>query len=148
MRPGLRVDLVHTSPVVLSALRRELHHGEHLDVTTTVHSWSAFQEEWDFAGDFVVLDARIDPAPAPTAELTDRELQVCSLYAAMRGHSPHHLGRVLRLRTATIRSHLERGRARYRAAGLPTHNRAALREALIVDGWFLDPRIWLDAGRP
>lgn len=190
-----------------------------MNVTTTVHSWSDFQEEWDFAGDFVVLDAllddhvplplkvralrrlgslsivlgpgqgtpfvarcgaegalawveptvdlvdtvdtirrtilgdvpehaRIAPARPPTAGLTDRELQVCSLYAAMRGHSPHHLGRILGLRTETIRSHLERGRARYRAAGRPTNNRAALREALVDDGWTLDPRVWVEAGRP
>ena len=220
MLSGLRLDLVHTSPVVSTSLRRELQRGHHpVEVTTTVHSWTDFQEEWDFAGDFVVLDALLDdhvPLPLkiralrrlgsltivlgpgrdtpfasrcaaegalawiepttglvdtadtirqtilghvpehawlaaagpPLAELTDRELQVCSLYAAMRGHSPHHLGRVLRLRTETIRSHLERGRARYRTAGRATSNRAALRDALVEDGWFLDPQIWIDAGRP
>lgn len=216
----LRVDLVHTSPVVSTSLRRELQRGHHpVEVTTTVHSWTDFQEEWDFAGDFVVLDALLDdhvPLPLkiralrrlgsltivlgpgrdtpfaarcaaegalawiepalglvettdairstvlghvpeyarlptaspPVADLTDRELQVCCLYAALRGHSPQHLGRMLGLRTETIRSHLERGRARYRAAGCPTQNRAALREALVADGWLLDPQVWVDAGRP
>lgn len=220
MLSRLRLDLVHTSPVVSAALRRELRRGDQpVNVTTTVHSWTDFQLEWDFAGDFVVLDALLDdhiplplkvralrrlgslsivlgpgretpfaarcgaegalawieptvglvetveairstilghvpqhawisPSTPPEAALTDRELQICSLYAAMRGHSPQHLGRVLGLRTATIRSHLERGRARYRAAGRPTNNRAALRAALVEDGWFLDPQIWIDAGRP
>ena len=55
---------------------------------------------------------------------------------------------MLTLRTETIRSHLERGRARYRAVGLRTNNRAALREALLADGWMLDPQAWIGAGRP
>lgn len=214
-----RVDLVHTSPVVTTALRRELRRREDpARVETTVHSWSDLRAEWDFAGDVVVLDAllddhvplplkvralhrlgsipvvlgpggqtpfarrcgdegagawiepslglpaaadtirqiasgvvpehaRISAAPPRLADLTDRELQVLSLYASTRGHSPADLGRVLALRTETVRSHLERGRARYRALGRPTHNRAALRRELVDDGWFLDPDVWTSAGR-
>lgn len=93
-------------------------------------------------------DALIAPAEPPIAPLTDRELQVLALYVTARGHTPTHLGQVLSLRTETIRSHLERGRARYRAAGIPTNNRAALRQALIADGWTLEPQVWIDAGRP
>lgn len=220
MDPTPHLDLLHTSPVVTTALRRELRSGPHaVRVDTAAHSWTDFQHEWDFAGEVVVLDAMLDdhvplplkvralqrlgsravvlgpgrstpfarrvaaegaiawiepttglpetaelirevargevpdavtldPAPAPLAALTDRELQVLTLFAATRGHSPAHLGRVLTLRTETIRSHLERGRARYRAAGLRTNNRAALREALVADGWMLDPQAWIDAGRP
>lgn len=220
MAPHLRLDLVHTSPVVTTALRRELRGGPRpVRVETTVHSWTDFQAEWDFAGEIVVVDAllddhvplplkvralrrlgsrpivlgpgretpfarrcgdegaiawiepthgltatadavrdaaignppphaRIGPAPTPVARLTDRELQVLTLFAAARGHSPAHLGQFLALRTETVRSHLERGRARYRAVGRPTHNRAALRSALVDDGWFLDPAVWIRAGRP
>jgi DNA-binding CsgD family transcriptional regulator len=215
-----RLDLVHTSPVVATALGRALREGPWpVHVTTSVHSWTDFQREWDFAGDIVVLDAllddhvplplkvraltrlgshtvvlgpgratpaarrsgtegavawiepttglvdtaeairqivlrnpppdtRIEPAHPPIARLTDRELQVLALYVSARGHSPAHLGRVLALRTETIRSHLERGRAHYRAAGVPTNNRAALRNALVADGWAPDPQMWIDAGRP
>ncbi|EKA59819.1 hypothetical protein B277_16209 [Janibacter hoylei PVAS-1] len=71
-----------------------------------------------------------------------------TLYVASRGHSPAHIGRILALRTSTIRSHLERGRARYRAAGLPTNNRTALRAALEADGWTLPAHAWIEAGRP
>lgn len=220
MPTSIRLDLVHTSPVVTTALRHELRRGERpLRVTTAVHSWVHFQEEWDFTGPFVVLDAllddhvplplkvralrrlgsqtiiigperetpfarrvaaegavawieptvglaevaetirdvcgghvphhaRVDPAAAPVTTLTDRELQVLTLYVASRGHSPAHIGRILALRTSTIRSHLERGRARYRAAGLPTNNRAALRAALEADGWTLPAHVWIEAGRP
>ncbi|WP_338750497.1 helix-turn-helix transcriptional regulator [Janibacter alittae] len=211
--------LVHTSPVVTTALRRELRGGPApVRVETTVHSWTDFRRDWDFAGDVVVIHALLDdhvplplkvralrrlgsvpvvlgpgretpfarrcgaegarawieptngltttartirevasgripeharPAPAPpcSAELTDRELQVLSLYASTRGHSPAHLGRVLSLRTETVRSHLARGRARYRALGHDTHGRAALRAALVADGWFLDPAVWTAASR-
>lgn len=214
-----RVDLVHTSPVVTTALRRELRRGAApARVETTVHSWSGLRAEWDFAGDVVVIDAllddhvplplkvralrrlgsmpvvlgpgretpfarrcgdegagawiepttglvatahtvqkiasgtvpehaRISPAPPRLADLTDRELQVLNLYASARGHSPAHLGRVLALRTETVRSHLHRGRARYRAVGRATHNRTVLRAALIEDGWYLDPAVWVAAGR-
>lgn len=220
MLSRLRLDLVHTSPVVTTALRRELRSGEFaVQVAAAVHSWTDFQQEWDFAGELVVLDALLDdhvPLPLkvraltslgsqaivlgpgrdspfarraaaegavawieptigladtaqiirevalgrrppeselaiagpPLARLTDRELQVLSLFVAARGHSPAHLGRVLSLRTETIRSHLERGRARYRAVGRPTNNRAALRAAMIEDGWAIEPRVWLDAARP
>lgn len=214
-----RVDLVHTSPMVTTALRRELRSGPApARVETTVHSWSGLRAEWDFAGDVVVLDAllddhvplplkvralrrlgptpvvlgpgretpfarrcgeegagawiepttglaatartirevasgtvpehaRISPAPPRLADLTDRELQVLCLFASARGHSPADLGRVLALRTESVRSHLERGRARYRALGRPTHNRAALRAALVDDGWLLDPAVWTAAAR-
>lgn len=220
MLSDMRLDLVHTSPVVSTALRRALRTGDRpVRVTTTVHSWTDFQREWDFAGDVVVLDAMLDdhvplalkvraltqlgsravvigpgrqalharragslgatawiepdhgletvadlirdaalgapPPPAriaaadpPVADLTDRELQVAALYTGSRGHTPAHLARVLALRTDTIRSHLDRARAHYRAAGVPTHNRAALRAALVADGWIMDPQIWIDAGRP
>ncbi|KRE35848.1 hypothetical protein ASG73_14255 [Janibacter sp. Soil728] len=220
MSTRLRLDLVHTSPVVSTALRHALSSGPRpVHVTTSVHAWSDFQREWDFAGDVVVLDAllddhvplplkvraltrlgshtvvlgpgrptpsarrcgaegavawieptaglaataeairqialgspppdtRIEPADPPLAHLTDRELQVLALYVTARGHTPAHLGQVLSLRTETIRSHLERGRARYRAAGVPTNNRAALRRALVVDGWALEQQVWIDAGRP
>lgn len=220
MPTHLRLDLVHTSPVVSTALRHELRSGTRpIEVTTTVHSWIDFQREWDFAGAIVVIDALLDdhvPLPLkvralgrlgsqvivlgpgrgtpfagragaegaqawvepttglaataevirevalgtvpptaalasaapPRAALTDRELQVLGLYVTSRGHSPAQLGRVLALRTETIRSHLERGRARYRAAGVPTNNRAALRNALVADGWAPDPQMWIDAGRP
>lgn len=220
MDPTPHLDLLHTSPVLTTALRRELRSGPHsVRVNTAAHSWTDFQREWDFAGEVVVIDAMLDdhvPLPlkaralqrlgsrtvvlgpgrstpfarrvgaegaiawiepttglpetaelireiargevsdavtlesarAPLAALTDRELQVLTLFAATRGHSPAHLGQVLALRTETIRSHLERGRARYRAAGLPTNNRAALREALLADGWMLDPQAWINAGRP
>lgn len=215
-----RLDLVHTSPVVSTALRHALSAGpQAVHVTTSVHSWSDFQREWDFAGEVVVLDAllddhvplplkvraltrlgsqtvvlgpgrltsaarrsgaegavawieptaglaataeairqialgspppdtRIDLADPPLAHLTDRELQVLALYVTARGHTPAHLGQVLSLRTETIRSHLERGRARYRAAGVLTNNRAALRRALVADGWALEQQVWIDAGRP
>lgn len=93
-------------------------------------------------------ESEVTIAGPPLARLTDRELQVLSLFVASRGHSPAHLGRVLSLRTETIRSHLERGRARYRAVGRPTNNRAALRAAMIEDGWAMEPRVWLDAARP
>ncbi|NYF97638.1 helix-turn-helix transcriptional regulator [Janibacter cremeus] len=214
-----RVDLVHTSPVVTTALRHELRSGPApVRVDTTVHSWSDFRREWDFAGDVVVLHALLDdhvplplkiralhrlgsvavvlgperespfarrcgaqgagawieptnglvatartirqvasgtvpehartaPAAPGQAELTDRELQVLCLFASARGHSPADLGRVLSLRTETVRSHLERGRARYRAFGRPTHDRAALRAALVEDGWLLDPVVWTAAAR-
>lgn len=220
MTPHLRLDLVHTSPVVSTALRHALSAGPlTIDVTTSVHSWTDFQREWDFAGDVVVLDALLDdhvplplkiraltrlgsqtivlgpgrdtpaarragaegalawiepsagladtaeairavtldsppahvliaPADPPVAHLTDRELQVLALYVTARGHTPAALGQVLSLRTETIRSHLERGRARYRAAGLPTNNRAALRRAMVADGWTLEQQVWIDAGRP
>lgn len=220
MLTNLRLDLIHTSPVVTTALRRELRSGQRpVRVTTAVHSWIHFQRDWDFAGEIVVLDAMLDdhvplplkvralgrlgsqvivlgpgrdtpfarragaegarawveptvglaataevireitlgtvppgatlaPAAPPRAALTDRELQVLGLYVTSRGHSPAHLGRVLALRTETIRSHLERGRARYRAAGVATNNRAALRDALVADGWAPDPQMWIDAGRP
>ncbi|MGO1167459.1 MAG: hypothetical protein ACTMHL_12690 [Janibacter sp.] len=219
MPSPLRLDLVHTSPVVTTALRDELGTGEHpVTVASAVHSWTDFQREWDFAGEVVVLDAllddhvplalkvralrrlgpraivlgpgrhsplarraaaegarawvepthtlaetgdlireialfhapapaRLEPAAPPAAALTDRELQVLCLYAGPRGHSPAHLGQVLGLRTATVRSHLERGRSRYRAAGRPTHNRAALRQALIDDGWLVPPTVWTAAAR-
>lgn len=219
MPTRLRLDLVHTSPVVTTALRRELRAGARpVRVDTAVHSWTDFQAEWDFAGDLIVLDALLDdhvplplkaralrrlgshpvvlgpgrdtpfagraaaegvvawieptigladtaeivrevaagntppeagvtPAGPPLAELTDRELQVLSLYASARGHSPTDLSRILALRTETVRSHIDRGRARYRSTGRATHNRAALRHALVDDGWFLDPTVWLDAGR-
>ena len=219
MAPALRLDLVHTSPVVTTALRRALRTAPRpAQVDATVHSWVDFLAEWDFAGDIIVLDALLDdhvplplkaralrrlgshpvvlgpgrdtpfaaravaegviawieptiglsetaaiitevaagtappeatvaPAGPPLAALTDRELQVLALYASTRGHSPADLGRILDLRTDTIRSHLERGRARYRAAGRPTHNRAALRTALVEDGWVLDPQVWRAAGR-
>lgn len=91
--------------------------------------------------------ALIPAAAPPVAALTDREVQVLVLYAATRGYSPAYLGQVLTLRTDSIRSHLERGRARYRAAGIPTHNRTALRSALVADGWFLEPSVWATAGR-
>lgn len=220
MPTHLRLDLVHTSPLVSTALRHELRSGAPpVRVTTAVHSWTDFQREWDFAGEVVVIDALLDdhvplplkvralrrlgsraivlgpgkltpfagrvgaegarawiepttclaetaeiirevslgtvppvaalaPTAPPRAVLTDRELQVLGIYVTSRGHSPAHLGRVLALRTETIRSHLERGRARYRAAGVPTNNRAALRDALIADGWAPDPQMWIDAGRP
>lgn len=219
MPSPLRLDLVHTSPVVTTALRDELRQGKHpVTVASAVHSWTDFQAEWDFAGEIVVLDAllddhvplalkvralrrlgprpiilgpgrdspfarrtaaegarawiepghtlaetadlireiallhapapaRVEPAGPPDAALTDRELQVLCLYAAPRGHSPARLGRVLALRTETVRSHLERGRARYRAVGRPTHNRAALRRALIDDGWLIPPAVWTAAAR-
>ena len=102
----------------------------------------------DVCGGHVPHHARVDPAAAPLTTLTDRELQVLTLYVASRGHSPAHIGRILALRTSTIRSHLERGRARYRAAGLPTNNRAALRAALEADGWTLPAHVWIEAGRP
>ena len=61
MPTSIRLDLVHTSPVVTTALRHELRRGERpLRVTTAVHSWVHFQEEWDFTGPFVVLDALLD----------------------------------------------------------------------------------------
>lgn len=220
MLSRLRLDLVHTSPVVTTALRHELMSGPlPLHVASAVHSWTDFQREWDFAGEIVVLDALLDdhvPLPLkvraltslgskavvlgpgrdspfarraaaegavawieptigladtaqiirevalgrrppeaevamagpPLAKLTDRELQVLYLFVAARGHSPAYLGRVLSLRTETIRSHLERGRARYRAVARPTNNRAALRAAMIEDGWVMEPRVWLDAARP
>lgn len=219
MTSPLRLDLVHTSPVVTTALRDELRTGEHpVTIASAVHSWTDFQAEWDFAGEVVVLDALLDdhvplalkvralrrlgprpiilgpgrdspfarraaaegarawiepghtlaetadlirevallhapastraePAAAPDAALTDRELQVLCLYAGTRGHSPAYLGQVLALRTETVRSHLERGRARYRAVGRPTHNRASLRRALIDDGWLIPPTVWAAAGR-
>ncbi|WP_435202626.1 hypothetical protein [Janibacter sp. GS2] len=219
MFPLLRLDIVHTSPVVTTALRDELSRGDpSVTVVSSVHSWTDFQVEWDFAGDIVVLDALLDDhvplalkvralrrlgsravvlgpgrdspfarrasaegawawieptlgltetadligriaqhrtrpraqvtaAAPPVARLTDRELQVLCLYAGTRGHSPAYLGRVLTLRTETVRSHLERGRARYRAAHRPTRNRAALREALVDDGWFIPPGVWSAAGR-
>ena len=214
-----RLDVVHTSPVVTTALRHELRAGATpVRVETTVHSWADFRTEWDFAGDVVVVDAllddhvplplkvralrrlgstpivlgpgretpfarrcghegaaawieptrglaetartvreaalgvvadgaRIAPAEPPLAALTDRELQVIALYASTRGHSPAYLGRVLALRTETVRSHLERGRARYRRAGVATHTRSSVREALVRDGWVLDPQVWSTAGR-
>lgn len=220
MTPAPRLDLVHTSPVVSTALRRELHSGSTpVRVTTAVHAWIDFQREWDFAGDVVVIDALLDDhvplalkvralrrlgshvvvlgpgrdtpfarrsgaegavawiepttglvdtaaiirecvlgevpdhatvaaAGAPVADLTDRELQVLGLYVSTRGHSPSDVARILGLRTETIRSHLERGRSRYRAHGVATNNRAALRAALVTDGWVLDPHEWLEAGRP
>ena len=86
--------------------------------------------------------AGIAPAPAPTARLTDRELQVLGLYVMPLGHSPAFLARMLRLRTTTVRSHLERGRARYRAAGVPTHGRAALQTAMVADGWVPEEALW------
>lgn len=92
--------------------------------------------------------ARVEPAAPPLVRLTDRELQVLCLYASSRGHSPAYLGRVLSLRTETVRSHLERGRSRYRALGRPGHNRAALRETLVEDGWLIPPEVWTAAGRP
>ncbi len=206
--------MVHTSPVVTAALRRELvRRAPRLRLDTVVHSWDDFRSEWDFAGDVVLLDplledhvplplkiralhrlgsravvlgpGRVTPfarrcgaegaigwvgsehglagcaelileatrgaaptgtgiasAPAPTARLTDRELQVLGLYAMPRGYSPASLARLLRLRTTTVRSHLERGRARYRAAGVPTHGRAALREAVVADGWVPEESLW------
>ncbi|WP_157074430.1 helix-turn-helix transcriptional regulator [Janibacter corallicola] len=205
--PVPRLDVVHTSPVVTSALRRELaRRAPRLRLDTVVHSWDDFRSEWDFAGDVVLLDpfivdhvplplkiralrrlgsrvvvlgpgrdtpfarrcgaegaiAWVGPdhglagcaelildasrgtapagtdiacAPAPTARLTDRELQVLGLYVMPGGYSPAFLARLLRLRTTTVRSHLERGRARYRAAGVPTRGRAALRAAMVADGW-------------
>lgn len=214
-----RLDLVHTCPVVTTALRAELRRGpDPVRVDTAVHSWTDFRAEWDFAGEVVVLGALLDdhvplplkvralrrlgstpivlgpgretpfarrcghegaaawieptlglaataeairqaaagsppaharlPAAAPAiADLTDRELQVLGLYASTRGYSPADLGRVLALRTETVRSHLGRGRARYRSADRPTHTRAALRVALIEDGWFLDPAVWAAADR-
>lgn len=214
-----RLDVVHTSPVVTTALRHELRSGATpVRVETTVHSWADFRREWDFAGDVVIVDAllddhlplplkvralrrlgstaiilgqgratpfarrcgaegagawieptrglaetartireaalgvvadhaRIAPAEPPVAALTDRELQVLALHASTRGHSPAHLGRVLDLRTETVRSHLERGRARYRRAGVATHNRSGVRAALVRDGWILDPEAWSAAGR-
>lgn len=220
MSAATRLDLVHTSPVVTTALRRELLSGpEPLRVTTAVHAWTDFQAEWDFAGDFVVVDAqlddhlplavkvralrrlgshpiiigpqrhspfarraaaegatawieptlglaqtadvirsvaagetpdiaRVEPAEPPEVHLTDRELQLLSLFVAARGHSPAFLARVLSLRTETVRSHIERGRARYREAGHATNNRAALRTAMVADGWTYDPQVWIDAGRP
>lgn len=219
MSTRLRLDLVHTSPVLTTALRRALRAGPAaVRVETAVHSWSDFHSEWDFAGDAVVVDAllddhvplplkvralrrlgstpivlgpgretpfarrcgdegaaawieptlglaatartirevalgtnpphaRIPPAPPRIADLTDREMQVLVLYAGTRGHSPADLGRVLSLRTETVRSHLERGRARYRGVGRPTHNRAALRAALVEDGWSLEPAVWTAAAR-
>lgn len=220
MSTATRLDLVHTSPVVTTALRRELQSGPHpLRVTTAVHAWTDFQNEWDFAGDYVVVDAQLDdhlplavkiralrrlgshpiiigpgrdspfarragaegatawiepteslgataeairtvaagevpdiawiePAGPPDVRLTDRQLQVLALFVAARGHSPAHLARVLALRTETVRSHIERGRARYREAGHATNNRAALRTAMIADGWTYDPQVWVDSGRP
>lgn len=220
MSAAARLDLVHTSPVVTTALRRELQSAPRpLQVTTAVHAWTDFQHEWDFAGDYVVVDAQLDdhlplavkvralrrlgshpivigpgrhspfarragaegatawieptqglgatadtiraiaagrtpdiariqPAGAPDVRLTDRQLQVLALFVAARGHSPAHLARVLALRTETVRSHIERGRARYRDAGHPTNNRAALRSALVADGWTYDPQVWIDSGRP
>lgn len=216
----MRLDLIHTSPVVTTALRARLHSGDHhVRVDTAVHSWTDFQTEWDFAGEVVLIDAllddhvplalkiralrrldsrvivlgpgrdsrfarraaaegalawieptlglaetveriraaaegrptpdtRVTPAGPPLAQFTDRELQVLALFVAARGHPPAHLGRVLSLRTETIRSHIERGRARYRAAGRPTRNRSALRAAMLEDGWVLPPSVWTEAARP
>lgn len=90
---------------------------------------------------------RVAPAPPPLVQLSDRELQVLCLYAGSRGLSPAHLGQVLTLRTQTVPSHLERGRSRYRVLGRPGHNRAALREALVEDGWFIPTEVWTAAGR-
>lgn len=90
---------------------------------------------------------RVPAGPPPVAALTDREIQVLVLWAGTRGYSPADLGRVLALRTESVRSHLERGRARYRSAGVPTADRLALRAALVEDGWFLDAAVWADSGR-
>lgn len=90
---------------------------------------------------------RVEPAPPPLVRLSDRELQVLCLYAGHRDLFPAYLGRVLTLRTQTVRSHLERGRSRYRALGRPSHNRAVLCEALVEDGWFIPTEVWSAAGR-
>jgi DNA-binding NarL/FixJ family response regulator len=57
----VRLDLIHTSPVVTTALRARLHSGDHhVRVDTAVHSWTDFQTEWDFAGEVVLIDALLD----------------------------------------------------------------------------------------
>lgn len=56
-----RLDLIHTSPVVATALRHALRSGPApVRVETAVHAWADFQTEWDFAGDVVVVDALLD----------------------------------------------------------------------------------------
>jgi len=74
--------------------------------------------------------------------LTDRELQVMSLYASRRSLNAATLARHLGISEATVKSHLKEGRAKYRAAGHDVGNRQLLADALTEDGYLVSAETW------
>lgn len=66
------------------------------------------------------------------AGLTDRELQ--TVVAWSRVSSKAHAAERLAIKESTVRTHIERARAKYAAAGRPATTKAALLARLIQDG--------------
>lgn len=91
--------------------------------------------------------ARSDPptirgSALPEPHLTDRELQILSLYASRRGHTVAEVAKVLGLSSETVRTHLRTGRAKYTALGQDVSSRARLTRVLVDDGLVEDPDLW------
>lgn len=74
--------------------------------------------------------------------LTDRELQVMSLYASRRSLDAAALARHLGISETTVKSHLKTGRAKYRRAGRDVGNRQRLTDALVDDGYLVSAETW------
>lgn len=74
--------------------------------------------------------------------LTDREVQVMSLYASRRSLNAAALARHLGISEATVKSHLKDGRAKYRNAGRAVGNRQLLADALSEDGYLVSVQSW------
>lgn len=93
----------------------------------------------ELAGPTTDTAERQDP---DDVNLTDRELQVMSLYASRRSLNAATLARHLGISEATVKSHLKEGRAKYRAAGRDVGNRQLLADALVEDGYLVSAETW------
>lgn len=58
--PHRRLDLIHTSPLILKALIHQIEESTALRVATASTSWAQFTTAWDFAAPGVVVDAHLD----------------------------------------------------------------------------------------
>lgn len=87
------------------------------------------------------------PDALPGIRLSDRELQILSLYASRRSLSVGSLSRTLGIQPETVRAHLRRGRKRFSDRGIPVSNRGSLAAALVRDGYLIPEPAWIDQGR-
>lgn len=75
-----------------------------------------------------------------TARLSDRELQVVSLYTGWSAPSATVISKSIGVPLGSVRTHLQRARSALREVG-PTSSRESLRAALIASGWIDDRSI-------
>lgn len=79
------------------------------------------------------------PAPDPKVpQLTDRELQISTLFCGTAAPSGTRLAQLLGLSNETVRVHLARARRRYRETGADVSAREDFRRQLIKDGWLIE----------